>query len=38
MVGAADFGYGVGAWYVKRRVHDVQPVAMVGATAATVAC
>ena len=37
MVVLAAFGYGVSAWYVKRRVHDVQPVAMVGATAATVA-
>ena len=33
----ASFGYGVGAWFVKRRVHDIQPVAMVGATAATAA-
>jgi drug/metabolite transporter (DMT)-like permease len=37
MVVLAAFGYGVSAWYVKRRVHDVQPVAMVGATALTVA-
>jgi drug/metabolite transporter (DMT)-like permease len=37
MVVAASFGYGVGAWYVKRRVSGVRPVAMVGATAATVA-
>jgi drug/metabolite transporter (DMT)-like permease len=37
MVVLAAFGYGVSAWYVKRRVHDVEPVAMVGATAATVA-
>ena len=37
MVVLASFGYGVGAWFVKRRVRDVQPVAMVGATAATVA-
>jgi drug/metabolite transporter (DMT)-like permease len=37
MVVLASFGYGVGAWFVKRRVHDVQPVAMVGATTATVA-
>jgi drug/metabolite transporter (DMT)-like permease len=36
MVVLAAFGYGVSAWYVKRHVHDVQPVAMVGATAATV--
>jgi drug/metabolite transporter (DMT)-like permease len=33
----ASFGYGVGAWFLKRRVHDIQPVAMVGATAANVA-
>ncbi|MGZ5338176.1 MAG: DMT family transporter [Thermoleophilaceae bacterium] len=33
----ASFGYGVGAWFVKRRVRDIQPVAMVGATAATAA-
>ncbi len=31
----ATFGYGVGAWIVKRRVHDIEPVAMVGVTAAT---
>jgi drug/metabolite transporter (DMT)-like permease len=37
MIVLASFGYGVGAWFVKRRVHDVQPVAMVGATAATTA-
>ena len=37
MVVLASFGYGVGAWFVKRRVRDVQPIAMVGATAATVA-
>jgi drug/metabolite transporter (DMT)-like permease len=37
MVVTASFGYGVGAWIVKRRVRDVRPVAMVGATAATVA-
>src|SRR5215207_7373206 len=33
----ASFGYGVGAWLVKRRVRDIQPMAMVGATAATAA-
>ncbi len=33
----ASFGYGVGAWVVKRRVHDIEPVTMVGATAATAA-
>jgi drug/metabolite transporter (DMT)-like permease len=33
----ASFGYGVGAWFVKRRVHDIERVAMVGATAATAA-
>jgi drug/metabolite transporter (DMT)-like permease len=33
----ASLGYGVGGWFVKRRVHDVQPVAMVGATTATAA-
>jgi drug/metabolite transporter (DMT)-like permease len=37
MVVLASFGYGVSAWFVKRRVRDVQPVAMVGANAATVA-
>ncbi|MBA3261420.1 MAG: DMT family transporter [Thermoleophilaceae bacterium] len=37
MVVLASFGYGVGAWFVKRRVRDVQPMAMVGATTATVA-
>ena len=37
MVVLASFGYGVGAWYVKRNVRDVQPVAMVGANAAAVA-
>jgi drug/metabolite transporter (DMT)-like permease len=31
----ASFGYGVGAWFVKRRVREIEPVAMVGATAAT---
>jgi drug/metabolite transporter (DMT)-like permease len=35
LVITASFGYGVGAWFVKRRVSGVQPVAMVGATAAT---
>ena len=33
----ASFGYGVGAWFVKRRVRDIEPVAMVGATTATAA-
>jgi drug/metabolite transporter (DMT)-like permease len=37
MVVLASFGYGVGAWFVKRSVRDVQPVAMVGATTATAA-
>jgi drug/metabolite transporter (DMT)-like permease len=37
MVVLASFGYGVSAWYVKRNVRGVQPVAMVGANAATVA-
>jgi drug/metabolite transporter (DMT)-like permease len=37
MVVLASFGYGISAWFVKRRVHGVEPVAMVGATAATVA-
>jgi drug/metabolite transporter (DMT)-like permease len=37
MVIAASFGYGIGAWVVKRQVRDVQPVAMVGATAAVAA-
>ena len=35
LVVTASFGYGVGAWFVKRRVRGVEPVAMVGATAAT---
>jgi drug/metabolite transporter (DMT)-like permease len=35
LVVTASFGYGVGAWVVKRRVRDIQPVTMVGATAAT---
>jgi drug/metabolite transporter (DMT)-like permease len=33
----ASFGYGVGAWFVKRRVREIEPVAMVGATAGTAA-
>jgi drug/metabolite transporter (DMT)-like permease len=33
----ASFGYGVGAWFVKRRVREIEPVAMVGVTAATAA-
>jgi drug/metabolite transporter (DMT)-like permease len=37
MIVLASLGYGVGGWFVKRRVHDVQPVAIVGATTATVA-
>jgi drug/metabolite transporter (DMT)-like permease len=37
MVVLASFGYGVSAWYVKRNVRDVQPVAMVGANATAVA-
>ena len=37
MIVLASFGYGVGAWFVKRRVRDVQPIAMVGATTAVVA-
>jgi drug/metabolite transporter (DMT)-like permease len=37
MVVLASFGYGVGAWFVRRRVSGVQPVAMVGATTATAA-
>jgi drug/metabolite transporter (DMT)-like permease len=37
MIVAASFGYGIGGWVVKRRVRDVQPVAMVGATAAVAA-
>jgi drug/metabolite transporter (DMT)-like permease len=37
LVVLASFGYGVGAWFVKRRVRGIQPVAMVGATAATAA-
>jgi drug/metabolite transporter (DMT)-like permease len=37
LVVSASFGYGVGAWYVKRHVTGVRPVAMVGATTLTVA-
>jgi drug/metabolite transporter (DMT)-like permease len=37
LVVLASFGYGVGAWYVKRHVKGVRPVAMVGATTLTVA-
>jgi drug/metabolite transporter (DMT)-like permease len=37
LVVLASFGYGVGAWYVKRRVTGVRPIAMVGATTLTVA-
>jgi drug/metabolite transporter (DMT)-like permease len=37
LVVLASFGYGVGGWVVKRRVSGIQPVAMVGATAATAA-
>jgi drug/metabolite transporter (DMT)-like permease len=37
LVVAASFGYAVGAWLVKRRVRSIQPVAMVGATAAAAA-
>jgi drug/metabolite transporter (DMT)-like permease len=37
MIVAASFGYGIGGWVVKRQVRDVQPVAMVGATAAVAA-
>jgi drug/metabolite transporter (DMT)-like permease len=37
LVVLASFGYGVGAWYVKRNVRGVQPTAMVGAIAASVA-
>jgi drug/metabolite transporter (DMT)-like permease len=37
MIVAASFGYGVGGWYVKRQVHGVEPVAMVGATTLVVA-
>ena len=37
MVVAASFGYGIGGWVVKRQVRDVQPVAMVGATASVAA-
>jgi len=37
MIVAASFGYAIGGWMVKRRVRDVQPVAMVGATAAVAA-
>jgi drug/metabolite transporter (DMT)-like permease len=37
MVVLASFGYGVSAWYVKRNVRGVQPVAMVGANATMVA-
>ena len=37
MIVAASLGYGIGGWVVKRRVRDVQPVAMVGATATVAA-
>jgi drug/metabolite transporter (DMT)-like permease len=37
MVIAASFGYAIGGWVVKRQVRDVQPVAVVGATAAVAA-
>jgi drug/metabolite transporter (DMT)-like permease len=37
MIVLASFGYGISAWYVKRNVRDVQPVAMVGANATMVA-
>jgi drug/metabolite transporter (DMT)-like permease len=37
LVVLASFGYGVGAWYVKRNVSGVRPIAMVGATTLTVA-
>ena len=37
MIVAASLGYGIGGWVVKRAVRDVQPVAMVGATAAVAA-
>jgi len=37
MIVAASFGYAIGGWVVKRQVRDVQPVAMVGATAAVAA-
>ena len=37
LVVVASFGYGVGAWYVKRNVTGVRPIAMVGATTLTVA-
>jgi len=37
LVVLASFGYGVGAWYVKRNVRGVRPIAMVGATTLTVA-
>ena len=37
MIVVASFGYGVGGWVVKRSVRDVQPVAMVGATATVAA-
>ena len=37
LVVTASFGYGVGAWFVRRRVRDVDRVAMVGVTAATAA-
>jgi drug/metabolite transporter (DMT)-like permease len=37
MIVAASFGYAVGGWVVKRQVREVQPVAMVGATAAVAA-
>jgi drug/metabolite transporter (DMT)-like permease len=37
LVVLASLGYGIGAWFVKRRVRGIQPVAMVGATATAAA-
>jgi drug/metabolite transporter (DMT)-like permease len=37
MIVLASFGYGVGGWVVKRKVSGVEPVAIIGATALTVA-
>jgi drug/metabolite transporter (DMT)-like permease len=37
LVVLATFGYGVGAWFLKRRLPGVQPVGAVGATSAATA-
>ena len=37
LVVLATLGYGIGAWFLKRRLPDVQPVGAVGATSAATA-